>query len=1332
MISTQITDLKYTENSAECCFAKFPNGEKNFVSRAIIVFIFFFSLCIFPKNMVAQCVTCTNNLVINGGFNTNTASWTSSNGNFYSGNPYPQCNTAKHAMIQRTSGTAQFYQDVTGVSEGATLQFSFWGGVHVNSFDAKFGLEFYSSNTPSAGTKISESKLQVDKILSGNPIMQFYTTSMVVPAGTVKIRVIGTATGDWLKVDEVCLQSTAPSNLCVSPSPNSACTPPGSWNADLVVNGKVDWQTFTGINPENVTTKIRLTGNGTITVKNKNLTLNSGNAVIFLDGPNLVIDNGCLLLPASGSKYIQNCGSLQVTGGFLQSPNSVVCISGANLEIGQEKAGSKFTSGATYTSAAFINEGGYRYINNSCVNTTSHFTLKSTGNGSGVNGVDLIKSSFFEIGDAGINHARTTPIGSYDSEDAGNWESFNTQSIYGSTIIVAKGNFVKTDKISIYCDVNVKVNYKGNFHVNSGTVSGTGLRVAIENDFGNCGNWTLTSILWYSALQKTSNVPGSGTESTLATLTPYFAGGCNIQNCSNNGNNNNNQNSCAEVDKVPFAAGAYIINMGVTPQTDNNALKPYGMIYDLIKNYNVKIIWIIKPDKEKDGVDFKYNGIDFKGGPFLIPSEYRTPAINARINYWQSQGVVGTTTISELKLCSDHISRELKNVPRWTLDKKNGQLAVEYFINAGIPENAYGGNNGSGWKNPSELNCCDDLFVLPHAEPSWAVHQRLYTWNLECKGGIWDGCTSGSAIENMVNPANRNEQTNFLTVKDPSFKGTSGIYANSNTLMLWSTHQDGTPPYTHRLPSDPVAQYISTTDGAHTNGAEQIYIPRQTNGTPARWNPSVKILAYDPNHPVVTNLNPDLRNAATPLVYGRGFEDTNRGYVMHSAGHSYDKGSTTPAHIAAQRAFFNFSWLVAQDKAETINFESAPEIVNAGVPTRVDISLGGGADLSGFSIVWSSNCGGTFSPSPYVADAEFIPPHSDEIVPCIVTVSITDPCGRTTTDSRRVEFGCDYKVNPVVTNPTCAGSSNGSIVLEITGESVYGANDWVWNNLSSGGTGSGNSSTISGLSSGSYNVTVTSFTGCSATFTALLAEPRNLDVTSTATNYACQGQTGTIMLNVFGGNAPYQYLWNDGSTVANKESVVGGTYTVTVTDLSGCTATSAAQVAGPSLPLTVDISKTDITCAGGQNGTISINVTGQNGAVNYLWSDAVTTKDRTALIGGSYMVTVSDASGCSATASTTINQPSALAVSIMPQHPTCPAESGNPLDNDGNIVLSVSGGTLPYSYLWNDNNTTKDRNNLPEGTYSVTITDAKGCQIIRNIALNSSSTLPKAPSGINK
>ena len=259
-----------------------------------------------------------------------------------------------------------------------------------------------------------------------------------------------------------------------------------------------------------------------------------------------------------------------------------------------------------------------------------------------------------------------------------------------------------------------------------------------------------------------------------------------------------------------FDAGAYIVNMGITPQTEKNALKPYGMIYDLIKNHKVMVKWCINPSKSKDGTDFSHNGVNYKGGPFIIPAEYRSSAVNARINYWKSLGVVGATTVSSITVPIDPLYGTLRNVPRWTLDKKNGKLAVEYFMNAGIPQDAYGGNNGAGWKNPSELDCCDDLFVLPHAEPSWAVHQRLYSWNLECKGGLWDGCTSGSAIENMVNPSDRNQQTNFLTVKDPAFKGSSGIYANSNTLMLWGTHKDGTPPYTHRW-------------SAHQRGRTDIY-----------------------------------------------------------------------------------------------------------------------------------------------------------------------------------------------------------------------------------------------------------------------------------------------------------------------------------------------------------------------------------------------------------------------------------------------------------------------------------------------------------------------------
>ncbi|MBC7886100.1 MAG: hypothetical protein H7X99_11540, partial [Saprospiraceae bacterium] len=222
---------------------------------------------------------------------------------------------------------------------------------------------------------------------------------------------------------------------------------------------------------------------------------------------------------------------------------------------------------------------------------------------------------------------------------------------------------------------------------------------------------------------------------------------------------------------ISVPTGSFIVNMGITPQTIGNGLKPYGMVYDLIKFYGVTVIWSIEPTKPKDGIDFTHNGINYKGGTFIIPVEYRNATVNARITYWQSQGVIGATSISPV-IVPLYNSYSLRNVPRWTLDKQNGSLVVPYFVNAGIPSVAHGGSSSSGWKLPSELDCCDDLFVMPHADPIWSTHSRLVTWNLDCKGAIWGACHATSALENMVNPSNRSMQANFLTKKDPAFTGT--------------------------------------------------------------------------------------------------------------------------------------------------------------------------------------------------------------------------------------------------------------------------------------------------------------------------------------------------------------------------------------------------------------------------------------------------------------------------------------------------------------------------------------------------------------------------------
>src|SRR5205823_5967167 len=82
----------------------------------------------------------------------------------------------------------------------------------------------------------------------------------------------------------------------------------------------------------------------------------------------------------------------------------------------------------------------------------------------------------------------------------------------------------------------------------------------------------------------------------------------------------------AGIETIP--AGSKIINMGVTPQTQANGLKPYGLVYALLQN-NTPIKWVINPNKIKDGIDFTHNGISYKGSAFVISAELVTSTVNS-------------------------------------------------------------------------------------------------------------------------------------------------------------------------------------------------------------------------------------------------------------------------------------------------------------------------------------------------------------------------------------------------------------------------------------------------------------------------------------------------------------------------------------------------------------------------------------------------------------------------------------------------------------------------------------------------------------------------------
>ena len=291
------------------------------------------------------------------------------------------------------------------------------------------------------------------------------------------------------------------------------------------------------------------------------------------------------------------------------------------------------------------------------------------------------------------------------------------------------------------------------------------------------------------------------------------------------------------------------------------------------------------------------------------------------------------------------------------------------------------------------------------------------------------------------------------------------------------------------------------------------------------------------------------------------------------------------------------------------------------------------------------------------------------------------------------------------TNISCNGASTGTAIASPVYSGVY---SYAWSN---GAT----TAAISGLTAGTYVVTATdAASGCTSSQTITLTEPSGMNLTSTPTHPSCLGvSNGNIALGIAGGNAPYSYSWSNGSTSQNLSNIPAGTYTVTVTDANGCTRT-ATNTLNATYATSVTSSNTNtVSCFGGNNGIALATPAGGVTPYTYAWSNGANTATASNLIAGIYTVTVTDANGCTATSSTTVTQPSAaLSSSSTKTDVNCFGQS------TGSITVIPSGGTSPYTYLWNNGNTTSTLNAIAAGTYTATITDAKGCTSTRVVTIN--------------
>ncbi|PCH92534.1 MAG: hypothetical protein COB85_08045, partial [Bacteroidetes bacterium] len=251
------------------------------------------------------------------------------------------------------------------------------------------------------------------------------------------------------------------------------------------------------------------------------------------------------------------------------------------------------------------------------------------------------------------------------------------------------------------------------------------------------------------------------------------------------------------------------------------------------------------------------------------------------------------------------------------------------------------------------------------------------------------------------------------------------------------------------------------------------------------------------------------------------------------------------------------------------------------------------------------------------------------------------------------------------------------------------------------------SMTATGLSAGTYNVIVTDSNGCSGTASVTISEPSNLNTSITSTtNVTCGGGCdGEATVGVSGGTTPYTYLWNDptNQTTATATGLCVGSYEVTVTDADGTSSIESLTIFQPS-SISISTSTTDASC-GNADGSATAAVTGGVPSYTYAWSSGGNLSSEGGLAAGNYSVTVTDSKGCSEIGMVTIANAGAPTVAMSSTDITC-----NGLC-DGTVLATVTGGTTPYIYSWNDPSTSTNSSaaGLCEGTYTVLITDADGC-----------------------
>jgi gliding motility-associated-like protein len=252
--------------------------------------------------------------------------------------------------------------------------------------------------------------------------------------------------------------------------------------------------------------------------------------------------------------------------------------------------------------------------------------------------------------------------------------------------------------------------------------------------------------------------------------------------------------------------------------------------------------------------------------------------------------------------------------------------------------------------------------------------------------------------------------------------------------------------------------------------------------------------------------------------------------------------------------------------------------------------------------------------------------------------------------------------------PIACKGGRGAIDLTVTGGTGYYTYSWSNGALTED---------LSGITAGTYVVTINDGNGCIHFDTTLVSEPDSLVATTVATQIACQNTTGSIDLTVTGGTAPYSYSWSTGAVSEDISGLPAGVYTVIVNDANGCMTFAMDSISVAPSTIVVTSNVTDMNC-NGDLGNIDLTVVGGTAPYTFLWNNGSLTEDLTGLTAGIYIVTVTDANGCSTIHADTITSPHLPVMDTVKSQVVCNQSSTAQIE----FTSTPSGAT----YVWNNSN----------------------------------------------